>query len=151
MAPDAQSLIGEFEMAAEAARRSEEELRRRMADEVARLERQRAFAFRRTRLVRALVTGALAAATPDEVAAGQRNAVIAALAWESLTPAHEAILDALEPAGRAVWRCVCEESAGISIVKEALAEFEAGFEAAHGKSFYALFDQYVPEVPVVDF
>jgi hypothetical protein len=32
-----------------------------------------------------------------------------------------------------------------------LEAFEAWFEGAHGKSFYALFDQYVPEVPVVDF
>jgi hypothetical protein len=32
-----------------------------------------------------------------------------------------------------------------------LEAFEAWFEGAHGKSFYALFDQYVSEVPVVDF
>jgi hypothetical protein len=33
----------------------------------------------------------------------------------------------------------------------ALEAFEAWFETAHGKPFYVLFDQYVPEVPVVDF
>jgi hypothetical protein len=36
-------------------------------------------------------------------------------------------------------------------VQEELAAFEAWFEGVHGTPFYALFDQYFPEVPVVDF
>ena len=51
-----------------------------------------------------------------------------------------------------MWQCSCSAEAGSgAVVLDELERFETWFEGAHGKSFYALFDQYVPEVPVVDF
>jgi hypothetical protein len=58
--------FGGIEAAAKTAQVAEAELRKTTAAQIARLERQRAFAFRRTRLIRALARGAGAGALePD--------------------------------------------------------------------------------------
>ena len=152
MSPVAAALVAEFEAAAKTAQQAEEALRKKMSQDVAHLERQRAFAFRRTRLIRCLATSAAGAETEDAALAAQRHAVRDELGWSGESEAHRAILDRLQAVGRAVWECTTEEGDGTSAaVASALKAFEAWFEEAHGKSFYALFDQYYPEVPVVDF
>jgi hypothetical protein len=158
MTPAATALLATYEAAARSAQAAEEELRKRMAAEVARLERQRAFAFRRTRLIRTLAQHAGAAETkPEEAWLAQRHAVRNELGWSEPSDAHDRILAHLEPVATAVRSCANAEAAegapkdASAAVQEELAAFEAWFEEAHGTSFYALFDQYFPEVPVVDF
>jgi hypothetical protein len=155
MTPAATALLATFEAAAKSAQAAEEALRKSMAEQVARLERQRAFAFRRTRLVRTLAQHAGAAdAKPEEAWLAQRHAVRNELGWSEPSDAHDAILTRLEPVARAVRHCMSAadgDGAPAAAVQEELAAFEAWFEGAHGTSFYALFDQYFPEVPVVDF
>jgi len=153
MTPAAMALVAEFESAAKTAQIAETELRKTMGEQIARLERQRAFAFRRTRLIRTLADSAGAEALkPGEVWNAQRQAVRDELGWTGASDAYDAILTRLQPVAGTVWQCVCavEGEAPPAVVPE-LEAFEAWFEGAHGKSFYALFDQYVPEVPVVDF
>jgi hypothetical protein len=152
MSPVAAALVAEFEAAAKTAQQAEETLRKKMVQEVAHLERQRAFAFRRTQLIRVLASSAAAADSDAAAAAAQRAAVRDELGWSGESEAHGKILDRLVPVGSAVWRCTGENGDGAaSAVGTELKQFEAWFEQAHGKSFYALFDQYYPEVPVVDF
>jgi hypothetical protein len=152
MNPAAAALIAKFEAAAGEAQRAEEALRKRLSDEIARSERHRAFAFRRTNFVRTLAVASVGTDAEEVALASQRRAMCEELGWTDPSAAHEAILDRLEPLGRAVWRCACgAEAATTAAVHAELEAFEAWFEGAHGKSFYALFDQYVPEVPVVDF
>lgn len=148
----ATALVADFEAAAKSAQQAEEAARKKLVDEIARLERQRAFAFRRTRLVRALATAAVGAETEENALAAQRRAVREELGWTGESEAYGAILDRLQPVGRALWQCACgAEGSTPANVNEELQAFEASFEASHGKSFYVLFDQYAPEVPVVDF
>jgi hypothetical protein len=163
MTPGALALVAEFETAAKATRAAEEELRKRLTEQIASIERQRAFAFRRTRLVRSLASALEAdAAKPEgegdeaeieaKIWSAQRRAVRDELGWTRESEAYDAILAQLQPVGHAVWQCVRSSEPGAgAVVLDELEKFENGFEAAHGKSFYALFDQYVPEVPVVDF
>jgi len=152
MNPVATELVAQFEAAAKTAQQAEEALRKKMAAEVARLERRRAFAFRRTRLVRTLATAAVGVEDEEAALAAQRGAVREELGWSGESEAHGAILDGLEPLGRTVWQCACGVEEGTpEAVNRDLEKFEAWFEGAHGKSFYVLFDQYMPEVPVVDF
>jgi len=164
MTPAALALVAEFESAAKATRAAEEELRKRLTEQIASIERQRAFAFRRTRLVRTLATAAdVNAAKPEaerrdeavvaaEAWSRQRRAVREELGWTGESRAYDAILVQLQPVGQAVRHCACssQPDAG-AVVLDELEKFETWFEDAHGKSFYALFDQYAPEVPVVDF
>ena len=153
MTPAAIALVAEFESAAKAAQVAETELRKTMAVQIARLERQRAFAFRRTRLIRALAgsTGA-GASEAEEIWRAQRQAVRDELCWTGTGEAYEAILARLQPVAWAVWQRVCAvEGEVLPAVVSELEAFETWFEGVHDKSFYALFDQYVSEVPVVDF
>jgi hypothetical protein len=155
MTPAATALLASYEAAARSAQSAEEALRRSMTAEMARLERERAFAFRRARLVRALAQHAGAAdAKPEEAWLAQRRAVRGELGWSDPSDAHGMILTHLEPLAGAVRRCVHAgegDDAPASAVRDELAAFEAWFERERGASFYTCFDQYFPEVPVVDF
>jgi hypothetical protein len=147
------ALVAQFESAAKTAQVAEAELRNRMAEQIGRLERQRAFAFRRTRLIRTLANSVGAeVAEPEQVWGAQRQAVRDELGWTEQSDVYDAILVRLQPVALAVWKCACTADAEAPpAVAPELEAFETWFEGAHGKSFYALFDQYVSEVPVVDF
>ena len=146
------ALVAEFEAAARSAQENETLLRKKMADEIAKLERQRAFAFRRSNFIRLLGSSAAGLETEDEAAAAQCSALSQELGWQGESEAHKAILDEMKPLGRSVWQCVCgvEPKPGVKVAAE-LDKFETWFEGKHGTPFYTLFDQYIPQVPVVDF
>src|SRR5262245_12882262 len=115
MTPGALALVAEFETAAKATRAAEEELRKKLTEQIASIERQRAFAFRRTRLVRSLAS----AVEPDTAKSGeedeaeieaetwskQRRAVRDELGWTGESQAYDAILAQLQPVGQAVSQC----------------------------------------------
>ncbi len=146
------ALVANFEGAAKRAQEAETALRKRVAEEIARLERQRAFAFRRARLVRLLATSAEGPQNHEEVAAAQRTAIAEELGWEVESASYKAILDEMKPLGLSVWRCVSNADGSTpELVEAEIEKFETWFEGKHGTSFYALFDQYVPEAPLVDF
>ncbi|MFM9850773.1 MAG: hypothetical protein ACKVP3_27060 [Hyphomicrobiaceae bacterium] len=152
MTPSAQALVAEFDAAAKAAQYAEAELRKTLTEELARAERQRAFAFRRTRLIRVLASAAGAAETEDAAIAAQARSLHEELGWNGASAAQAEILEQMQPLGRAVWQCGCGMDGGTSTTVAAeLQAFEQWFHDARGKPLYSLFDQYVPEVPVVDF
>ena len=66
MSPATAALVAGFEIAAKAAQQDEDAVRKRMVEEVARLERQRAFAYRKLNLVRTLCA-AMASTENEEV------------------------------------------------------------------------------------
>jgi hypothetical protein len=149
----AAALLAQFEQEAKAAQAAEAELRKSLAEQIARLERRRSHAFRRTRLVRALaeaVPPGLDPEKPEEAWGPQAQAVSEELGWGALSDSYRAILAQLAPVGAAIARRIAAPEAEVNVLP-ALEAFEAWFEGAHGKPFYVLFDQYVPEVPVVDF
>jgi hypothetical protein len=146
------ALVSEFEASARNAQQAETLLRKKMAEEIAALERQRAFAFRRTNFVRLLASSAAGLEKEDEATAAQGRALSEELGWHGESEAHKAILEEMKPVGRSVWQCVCGTGPQVTAdVSAALGSFEAWFERTHGTPFYGLFDRYVPEVPVVDF
>lgn len=146
------AVMAQIDAAAKSAQQQEEALRKRMAEEIGRLERRRTFAFRRKNLMQMLAAAAPPDAAEEKVLAAQRRALREELGWERESEAQAAILDRLQPVGRLLWLCACgaEDSTPEAVLAE-LESFESWFDAEHGTSFYALFDQYVPEVPVVDF
>ena len=149
----AAALLAQFEQEAKAAQAAEAQLRKSLAEQIARLERRRAYAFRRTRLVRALAEAVpkdLAADKPDDAWPLQSKAVCEELGWGALSDSYKTILAQLAPVGRAVAQRIVSPGDDANVVG-ALEAFETWFEGAHGKPFYVLFDQYMPEVPVVDF
>ena len=149
----AMTLLTHFEAAAMAAQASETELRKALAQQIAKAERHRTYAFRRTRLVRALATHDMPANDTAEAAwAAQQKSVCEELGWSVISENHQNILTRMQPLAAAVQACVSapQELPASAVLRE-LETFELWFEQAHGKSFYVLFDQYVPQVPLVDF
>jgi hypothetical protein len=147
----AAALVAALEAAAASAWREEEALRHKMAAEVARLERRRAFAHRRMNLVRTLVAPITAAETEEAAASAQRAAARREHGWEREGDYHRAILDRLQPVGIALWRSVRgAEDATPSATLAELEAFETWFETNHKEPFYALFDRAPPEVGLVE-
>ncbi|MGE8942207.1 hypothetical protein ACO2I3_09870 [Leptospira interrogans] len=152
MNPNATALLGQFEAAAETAQETEIAVRKKLADEVARLERERTFAFRRVRLVRTLLNAAEVHDSESDALMAERRAICNELDWNGETEMQSTILDRLQPVALGIWKCTCADTEqGSAEITQELQAFETWHETAYGKSFYALFDRYVPQVPVVDF
>ncbi len=148
----ATALLSQFEGAARTAQEAEASLRKAMAAEIARLEREREIAFRRTRLVRLLASSAGDLEGEDEAVSAQCSALREEFGWYGESEAHKAVLDEMRPLARSIWQCVCEGQAGSAEAAAAeLKKFEAWFQMNRGTPFYVLFDHYVPEAPLVDF
>ncbi len=147
------SLLANFEAAAKAAQVAETELRRKLATEIARSERNRIYAFRRIRLLKTLAESAASQTDDPDVAwTAQRNAVSSDLGWSAISESYAAILEHIRPLAAAIRASLQPGSdAGSNTILQALEQFEQWFEQTHNKAFYALYDQYVPEVPIVDF
>jgi hypothetical protein len=148
----AAALMSRFEGAARTAQESEAALRKAMAAEIGRLEREREIAFRRTRLIGLLVSSAAGIENADEAISAQCAAVREEFGWHGENDAHKSIIEEMRPLAHAVWQCIRETETGpAEAVTAALEKFEAWFLEARGTPFYVLFDQYVAEAPLVDF
>jgi hypothetical protein len=153
MTPAARKLVAGFEAAAQAAQEAEAQLRKYVAQEIARIEAERQLSFRRARVIHLLASSSFG--SEDEAAAlsAQAVAVREELGLKTENAAHEEIVAHLRPVGQAVWACACspEEHVDPAAARAALGEFESWFETSRGRPFYSLFDRYMPDTPVVDF
>jgi hypothetical protein len=154
MMPPAPGLLATFEAAATAAGKAETAVRKRMEAEVAAAERERAFAYRRLNLMRTLAR-AIGRAEDEEAAVGRGLAAVRAeLGWESDNDTRTETLSRLAPVVRAAFAALApattEEELAAAAVGRILADFEAWYEQAYGRSFWALFEQPVEEMPLVE-
>lgn len=147
------TLIDGFEAAASAAQSVENKYRTDAAAEIARLERERIVCFRRLRLVKLLAGASASAETVDAAVAHQRIAVADEFGWDADRADHTVVLDKLAGPGRAIYAALHEpaHSQHISAIADDLASFESWYQSHAGQPFYVLFDQYVPQAPLVDF
>jgi hypothetical protein len=133
---------------------AEDEFRRHIVERTKALERQRSFAFRRLNLMHA-VTDVIAQAESEEIAvAGAAVVLRSRLGWASDSDARTEVVSRFAPVARAMFvsfqppEDVEEDRPD---VVEKLAEFEAWYEQTHPNSFWFLFENHMPETPVVDF
>ncbi len=146
-------VLEDLEAAAKAAQAAETKFRAEMAREIARVERERVFAFRRVRFAKLLADAIASAEQPEAVTAAQRRAVANEFGWDSSGDRHRAVLDRVEVLG-AAFKPETERASDERSTPDfasALKEFEAWYQGHAGEPFYSLFDQYVPEAPLVDF
>jgi hypothetical protein len=143
-----------LEAAAHAADAEETAFRREATARIETLERARTFAFRRLNVLRAMLEAARRAPDPDASIAAQLDLIRDRLGWagsEGETP--RLVLD------RLVLLAACVDAevrppAADPTADDACAElarFEAWYTERFGTPFWALFDRYSPETPVVDF
>jgi hypothetical protein len=146
------SSLDAFKTAAEQAEASERQYRREAAQQIAALERRRAFAFRRLNLIRA-IADAVANSEDEEIAVARALAVLRTkLGWTADSEARTQTLARFAPIGRAVFHGLApSEDVPVTSVQSALAEFETWYADNHETPFWVLFERYVPETPLVDF
>ena len=140
--------------AAEHSAVAENEFRANIATRIRELEQERAFSYRRFNLVNE-VSGAVASAESEEIAVTVAGAVLRArLGWVEDSDARIAVTSAFAPVAQAMFASLAPaESADEPApdVLAALAAFEAWYLATHPGPFWLLFENHIPETPVVDF
>jgi hypothetical protein len=132
---------------------AEDEFRRTIATRLKELEQERAFSYRRFNLINE-VSGAVASAESEEIAVAVATAVLRArLGWVSDSDARVAVTSGFAPVAQAMFanRAVESEDEPKPDVLAALAAFEAWYLATHPAPFWKLFENVMPETPVVDF
>lgn len=145
-------LLETLESAANGAAAAETAYRREAAERIKTLERERSFAFRRLSLMKP-ITEAVAQAESEEVAVAASQAILRAkLGWSTDSEARSAILTQFAAVARGLFAYLHPQpEMPAAAVLAVLADFEAWYEATHRTSFWDLFDQPIPEMPLVDF
>jgi hypothetical protein len=140
-----------LEAAAEAAEAAEGRFRREAAERVGALEKDRAIAFRRLNLMRAVAEVVADADDADAATANACATLRSRLGWDTDSEARTEVLTHFAPVARAVFFSFAPAEAPPQSVEEALAEFEAWYAATRTTPFWTLFEHYIPETPLVDF
>jgi hypothetical protein len=146
------SFLDALKAAADRAEVAEGQIRREAAQRIAVLEQERAFAFRRLNLMRA-VADAVAESESEEIAVANALAVLRSkLGWSSDSEARTEVLSRFASVCQAVFcNLAASEDAPTTTVQNALAEFETWYAGSRKSPFWVLFEQYIPETPLVDF
>jgi hypothetical protein len=149
----APALLDALKAAANQAAASETAFRRDIALRIKALERERAFAFRRLNLMRAVAAAVTGPEKDDDAVAAGVAALRDEIGWVGASEARTEVLDRFAEVARALRAVVAptEADAEPPDPLAALDAFEAWYADTHTGPFWALFDQYVPENPVVDF
>jgi len=154
------SFLDELKLAADRTATAEDEIRREAAQRIKALEVERTFAFRRLNLMRAIAE-VVAGAEGEEIAVAAATAVLRAkLGWGSDSEARDAVVSCFAPVAQSMFASLSPENlasaSGDEDVPEpdvikALTEFERWYAETHTGPFWVLFENYMPETPVVDF
>jgi hypothetical protein len=148
------AFLSTLEAAAHAADADEMSFRREAAARIETLERARTFAFRRLNVLRAMAEAAGRAPDSATSIAAQLGLIRDRLDWaDAEGETRRAVLDRLAELAACVdadVRAGTAEGMAEHFAAE-LARFESWYAERFGNPFWALFDRYSPETPVVDF
>jgi hypothetical protein len=143
-----------LELAAEHSAQAESNFRRDWADRVKALERERAFAHRRLNFMRAIAE-AVATTESEEIAVAAATAAMRAkLGWWDESDARTQVLSRFAPVAQQMFAAlapVVDEEAARPDVLGALVAFESWYRETHPHSFWMLFENEMPQTPLVDF
>jgi hypothetical protein len=148
------SFLNALELAANRATETENDFRRESALRAKSLEHERAFAHRRLNFMQA-IADAVATAESEEIAVAAATAVMRAkLGWSSDSDARTDVLSRFVPVAQQVFADLvpaAEDGAPLPDVIHALGEFETWYRETHPNPFWVLFENQLPEIPLVDF
>jgi hypothetical protein len=147
------AFLSTLEAGAHAADADETAFRREAAARIDSLERARTFAFRRLNVLRAMADAARQAPDPEVSVAAQLDLIRERIGWsgvEGETP--RTVLERLSTLAACIdaeVRANAAAPAGEPCAE--LASFEGWYAERFGSPFWAVFDRYSTETPVVDF
>jgi hypothetical protein len=149
------TFLADLDAAARRAETAESAFRREASARMSALEEERAFAFRRLNLMRGIIAAVAAAdvegteEAPEAARAAGLAELKARLGWASDSAARDAVITRFTPVVEAARDL--QTADGAARLSAALAAFEAWYAETHEIAFLALFAQYIPETPLVDF
>jgi len=149
------SFLDALKSEADRASGAESAFHRELTQRIKALEQERAFAFRRLNLMQTI---AQTVATTEEPAVAVANSLAllrTELGWDEDSESRSAVLSRFAPVAEAVFVNLTPPNEGRapspdSAVINALTEFERWYAATYPTPFWALFDRYVPEMPLVE-
>jgi hypothetical protein len=146
------SYLDRLDQAARSASIAEDAYRKEAMERIKLLERQRAFAFRRLNLVRAVAASLAEAKDEAEAAASGSAALLRELNWNGASESQREVVNRFLPVVAALWRMRegATADADVSPADAALAEFETWFAANRHAPFESLMDTEVLELPLVE-
>jgi hypothetical protein len=145
------SFLDDLAAATRASETAEAAFRREAAARIAALESERAFAYRRLNWMKSVAQAVTGAQDADMAVAHVRSALRTRLGWGD-DDRHEAVLARFADVARVAFASLApEDDEEEADAGAALAAFEAWYIETHGRSFWALFEHYIPETPLVDF
>jgi hypothetical protein len=148
----AMAFLEDLRVAARDAEAAEARFRRQVAAQIADLEQQRAFAFRRLNLMQTIAEAVGPAEDEPTAIAFALVALRARLNWESDSESRAAVLARFASVAQAVFATLKpNDDNGEADIAAALARFEAWYAQTHTTPFWTLFEHYIPETPRVDF
>lgn len=150
----ASSLLDMLELAATRAAAAEEEMRRQAAEQIKSLERERAFAHRRLNLMRAVVEAMTGAESEESAVAAATATLRNKLGWSNDSEARLEVVSRFESLAKQVFASLLYEVEGGAEppdVNATLAAFESWYRETHPQPFWILFENQMPETPLVDF
>ena len=148
------SFLDELKLATDRTATAEADFRREIAERIKALENERAFAFRRLNLMRAIAE-VVAGAEGEEIAVAAATAVLRAkLGWSTDSEARDTVISRFAPVAQAMFASLApsdDEDAPKPDVIASLADFERWYAENYPAPFWILFENYMQETPVVDF
>jgi len=146
--------LAALDLAAKQSAQAENEFRRDWAGRLKALERERAFAHRRLNFMRA-IADAVGTTESEEIAVAAATAAMRAkLGWWDESEARTQVLSRFAPVAQQMFASlapVVEEKAPPPDVLAALAQFETWYRETHPHPFWMLFENEMPQTPLVDF
>lgn len=151
------TFLDALKSAADQASGAETAFHRELAQRIKLLEQERAFAFRRLNLMQLIANSVMASEDRDVAIAGSLAMVRIELGWDGEDDGHNLVMTQLKPVSEAVLAVLnppAEENAQPEAPApdpvEALKQFEQWYTATYQRSFWSLFDQERPELPLVE-
>lgn len=149
----ANSFLAALQSAAQKADRAEDELQREIVERRKAIEQARKFAYRRYNFMRTVAGAVASAQNRDEAVEAALTSLRSSLGWSGDSEARQETATDFVPVAEAVFASISPETTEPpeADVLGALRQFETGYLEKRGTPFWSLFENYIPETPVVDF
>lgn len=147
------SFMNDLQQATLQADNAETELQKEIVARRNAIERDRKFAYRRFNFMRSMTDAVASADKPEIAVANAQAAMRNSLGWSDDSESRQAALTEFAPVALAVYASLApaEAEPPEPDVLGELAAFETRYETRFGSPFWVLFENYIPETPLVDF
>ena len=144
--------LNDLDRIAREASAAEEQFRKEAARRAEELKNERAFAYRRLNLLRAIGRAVATAKDADEAQRSGRSVFFREVGWNGATQAQRDVAEQVAPVILAIWNAtrLDEGTDDGSSVPEALAAFEGWFEETRNTAFLNLMEREIVELPLVE-